>query len=105
MQSVEVAFAGGDAEAAGLDRLPGVQEVRRNGDKWRLYTDAPGLVIPSVVDCARVCHLEIISLNTLAPSLEEVFIKMTGVTPPERPVDGGARRGQGRPGGGQRGMG
>ncbi len=36
MQSVEVAFAGGDAGTAGLDTLPGVREVRRSGDKWRL---------------------------------------------------------------------
>ncbi len=105
MQSVEVAFAAGDAEAAGLDRLPGVREVRRNGDKWRLYTDLPGQVIPGVVDCARTCDLTIASLNTLGPSLEEVFIKMTGVTPPERPADGARGRGQGGPGGGGRGMG
>lgn len=105
MQSVEVAFAGGDAETAGLDALPGVREVRRNGDKWRLYTDVPGQVIPAVVDCARACQLDIASLNTLGPSLEEVFIKMTGVTPPERPADGARGRAQGRPGGGGRGMG
>ncbi len=52
MQSVEVAFAGGDAGKAGLAALSGVREVRRNGDKWRLYTDTPGQVIPAVVDCA-----------------------------------------------------
>jgi len=105
MQSVEVAFIGGDAKAAGLDTLPGVREVRHNGDKWRLYTDAPGEAIPAVVDWAKASGLTIASLNTLGPSLEEVFVKMTGITPPERPADGQPERGQGRPGGGQRRMG
>jgi len=101
MQSVEVAFVGGDAAMADLEGLPAVREVRRNGDKWRLYTDAPGQVIPAVVDCARACHLTIASLNTLGPSLEEVFVKMTGIAPPQPPADGGRGRGQGRPGEGQ----
>jgi len=105
MQSVEVAFIGGDAEAAGLDALPGVREVRRSGDKWRLYTDVPAQVIPAVVDCARACHLTIASLNTLGPSLEEVFVKMTGITPPARPADALPGNGQGRQGAGQRRLG
>lgn len=104
MQSVEVAFARGDVETARLASLPAVREVRRNGDKWRLYTDAPGQVIPAVVDCARACDLTIASLNTLAPSLEEVFVKMTGIAPPDQSGEGGRGRGQGRPGNGQRGM-
>jgi ABC-2 type transport system ATP-binding protein len=105
MQSVEVAFTGGDAGSAGLDALPGVREVRYNGDKWRLYTDVPGQVIPAVVDCARTCQLTIASLNTLGPSLEEVFVKMTGITPPTRPAEATEGHGQGRPGAGQRRMG
>ena len=105
MQSVEVAFRNGDASAVDLGALPSVREVRHNGDKWRLYTDAPGAVIPAVVDWSKASGLDIASLNTLGPSLEEVFIKMTGITPPERPADGGPERGPGRPGGGQRRMG
>jgi len=105
MQSVEVAFTGGDAGAAGLETLPGVHEVRRNGDKWRLYTDVPGQVIPAVVDCARSCHLTIASLNTLGPSLEEVFVKLTGITPPARPAEAMEGNGRGRPGAGQRRLG
>ena len=105
MQSVEVAFVGGDAGKTDLAAIAGVREVRRNGDKWRLYTDTPGQVIPAVVDCARACQLDIASLNTLGPSLEEVFVKMTGITPPERPANGGPGRGPGGPGSAQRRMG
>jgi ABC-2 type transport system ATP-binding protein len=87
MQSVEVAFGNGSERTQeSLGQLAGVREASRFGDKWRLYTDTPGQVIPAVVDWAREQNLVIASLNTLGPSLEEVFIKITGITPPTRPA-------------------
>lgn len=99
MQSVEVAFAYDAEEAAGLAQLDGVREARRFGDKWRLYTDSPGQVIPQVVDWMRERGLTLAAINTLGPSLEEVFIQITGVTPPSRPEgQGGPGKGKGRSG-------
>jgi ABC-2 type transport system ATP-binding protein len=46
------------------------------GDKIRLYTDKQHNVIESLIDYARSENLGIISLNTLAPTLEDVFVKL-----------------------------
>jgi len=35
----------------------------------------------SLIDFARENNLQIISLNTLRPSLEDAFIKITGLSP------------------------
>ncbi len=48
------------------------------GDKWRLYTGNPAALLPQVVDYARSQGVQIISLNTLSPSLEDVFLAITG---------------------------
>jgi ABC-2 type transport system ATP-binding protein len=97
MQSVEVAFCD-ECDAAALSGLSGVREARRFGDKWRLYTDAPGMVIPVVVDWARQQGLTIASLNTLGPSLEEVFVQITGLTLPARAEGEGQRSNSSRKG-------
>jgi ABC-2 type transport system ATP-binding protein len=53
-----------------------VSRVKKIGDKIRLYTETPHQVIKTVIDFARSNKLTIISLNTLAPSLEDVFLKL-----------------------------
>jgi len=75
LRSVEVSF---DRPIdVGYLQFPGVREVRKTGDKVRLYADEPGDVIVRLMDYVRLNNLEIISLNTLAPTLEDVFIKLT----------------------------
>ena len=66
------------------DKLKGVSHVNsvsRLGDKFRLYVDDASEVIPSVIDFARKNSLKIISINTLKPSLEDAFVKLTGLSP------------------------
>ena len=79
-QSVEVAFA---RAAAGreddLRQLPGVSEVRKEGDKYRLFTQDPSDVIAAVMEYATEQNTRVLSINTLGPSLEDVFIKLTGL--------------------------
>jgi len=75
LQSVEVAFSG-QARLEELERLEGVVNLKRMGDKVRIYTRDLDAVVRGVVDYARKRDLKIISLRTLAPSLEEVFIKL-----------------------------
>ncbi|MGP8321535.1 MAG: ABC transporter ATP-binding protein [Methanosarcinaceae archaeon] len=58
--------------------MPGVIDVRMSGDKLRLYTDEPGSIVYQLVDYSRSNGLEIVTLNTLAPTLEDVFIKIIG---------------------------
>ena len=59
--------------------LEGVIEWRRDGDKLRLFTSGPGALVPLVVDLTRRHDARLVSLNTLGPSLEDVFVRITGL--------------------------
>ena len=80
VQSVEVAFStvSGDREED-LRQLPGVSEVRKEGDKFRLYTRDPSVVIAAAMEYAQGNNTRVLSINTVGPSLEDVFIKLTGL--------------------------
>lgn len=79
VQSVEVALEpDGAAHGGPLSTLPGVTTPVKMGDKWRLYTEDPSALLPQVIDYARSHGLRVVSLNTLGPSLEDVFLDITG---------------------------
>ncbi|HDH07250.1 MAG TPA: ATP-binding cassette domain-containing protein [Thermoproteales archaeon] len=61
-----------------LKKAPTVYEVRREGDKFRLYTPDPHTVIEWLCSYVKRKGLKIISLNTVGPSLEDVYLKLTG---------------------------
>jgi len=73
--SVEVAFK----KTVDLNELKfeGVTMVKKIGDKFRFYTEKPEDIIPLLVQYSRNSRNKIISLNTLGPSLEDVFVKLT----------------------------
>jgi len=79
VQSVEISFT---SSSKGLEdklsTLPEVSKVLKVGDKWRLYTDSPPDLLPNLVRFSEKENLGIVSLNTLAPSLEDVFLQITG---------------------------
>ena len=75
LQSITVSFDQA-VKADELAKVHGVNDVKKMGDKIRLYVDEPGVVINELVDFARSKNLKIISLNTLAPTLEDVFLKL-----------------------------
>lgn len=66
------------AHGAALAALPGVSTQVKLGDKWRLYTDDPSALLPRVMDYARSLELRVVSLNMQGPSLEDVFLEITG---------------------------
>lgn len=76
-QSIEVSFTKKIENPEELAYLPEVDEVKKQGDKLRLLTREPGKVIKPLVDYAHRKNLEFLTLNTLGPSLEEVFVKLT----------------------------
>jgi ABC-2 type transport system ATP-binding protein len=81
VQSVEVALEpDGQAHAHGqaLAALAGVTTSVKMGDKWRLYTEDPSALLPLVMDYAGAHGLRVVSLGTLGPSLEDVFLEITG---------------------------
>ena len=106
VQLVEVAFDRNDeGQQAALRSLAGVTAVVKHGDKWRLYTPDPPALLPLLFDYAVQRQLRIITLNTVGPSLEDVFLHLTGqeVGVAQQAQEGEAR-GQG-PGGQGRGQG
>ena len=57
-----------------LAALPAVSSVRKEGDKFRLYTHDPSLVATSLFEYSKEHALKIVSINTLGPSLEDAFL-------------------------------
>lgn len=107
VQSVEVALEpDGAAHGDALKTLSGVTTAVKMGDKWRLYTEDLAALLPLIVDYARSRDLRVISLSTLGPSLEDVFLAITGqpvgTVRSETPEGGLRQRGmKGQMGGGQ----
>lgn len=77
LQSVEVSFYPQISDSQILEGINGNSKVKKTGDKFLLYTDHPGEVIFSVTDLARKHNLEILSLQTLGSTLEDVFLNLT----------------------------
>jgi len=77
---VEVAFSGNvsDVEAV-FGKHPLVKDVVKHGDKYHIHTANPSVVIEEIVRYASSNGLEIVSINTKQPSLEDVFVKYTGL--------------------------
>jgi len=75
LQSIEVSFDK-IISTEELSKIRGVREVKKMGDKMRLYVKEPSDVLDRLVDFARSKKLKIITLNTLTPTLEDVFLKL-----------------------------
>jgi daunorubicin resistance ABC transporter ATP-binding subunit len=80
VQSIEIAF---DRNSIGnlneLSQLPLVNEVRKEGDKFKVFTEFPSEVIDALMAYAHSNGLKILSISTLGPSLEDVFVRLTGL--------------------------
>ncbi len=98
VQAVEVAFSRAVPQTEGLlRRFPKVTDVARHGDKWRIYTPDPPDLLPLLFDFAAQRGILVISLNTLGPSLEDVFLRLTGQKVGEQSEPGnGGPAGRGR---------
>jgi ABC-2 type transport system ATP-binding protein len=79
-RSVLVSLNGGDPERqAGLATLPGVTWANKEGDKVRLYTADPAALLGQVLSFAQIQGFEVLSLSTSGPTLEDVFLDLTGL--------------------------
>ena len=76
MHSIEVSFTS-TVNQETLAKIPGINTIRKVGDKYRLYTDNPGDLVVSLVKHSDAVGLKILSLNILAPSLEDAFVALT----------------------------
>ena len=80
VQSIEVSFDRSfPTQLDELRQISMVNEARKEGDKFKLYTEDPSTVIDGVMAYARAHDVRVISITTLGPSLEDVFIKLTGL--------------------------
>ncbi len=75
LQSIVVSFDKG-ISTDNLSKIQGVWNVEKMGDKIRLFVEEPSEVLGQLIDFARQKNLAIISLNTFAPTLEDVFLKL-----------------------------
>ena len=76
----EVAFSG-ESMPEDLCELPGVFEAYKIGDRYRLTSSDDIDLVGAIVDYSREKGLKILSINTLKPTLEDSFLRITGSTP------------------------
>jgi len=82
LQSIEVAFETAPPNALKeLEKLAEVSEVVKEGDKFRFFTRDPPTVLDSLWKYSQDNNLRLITVNTVGPSLEDVFVKLTGIRP------------------------
>ncbi len=75
-QTIEISFNQRiDKEALSNEVIFGVESM---GDKLRLHTDNPDKAVKYLVALAQEHGVEIVSLVTCGPSLEEAFLRLTG---------------------------
>ena len=76
LRVVEARLHGSIAPLA-LAGIPSVHKYKLDSDTARFYTDQPDRVIKKLAKIAEDNEWEIEALNTMEPSLEEVFLKLT----------------------------
>ncbi len=76
---IEFSFDSSENITSKLENLKGVDAVSQVGDKFKIVVESVSESIPLITDFARDNNLKIVSINTLKPSLEDAFVKLTGL--------------------------
>ncbi len=77
---VEVALSTSSSDFETLLKAqPAVKEITKQGDKYHVHTVDTNTVIRKIVEFTASARLEIVSMSTSQPSLEDVFVKYTGL--------------------------
>jgi ABC-2 type transport system ATP-binding protein len=79
VHKIEVSFDR-DVPDNALAGLEGVITVNRTGDKWQITTRNKDATIHSLSAFSQQNGVAIVTLNTLAPSLDEAFLRLTQET-------------------------
>ena len=77
LHQVEVSFEQEISEDL-LRIMPGIIQISHIGDKWKISGENKDALIRSLVRLSEREGLTIISLHTLAPTLDDVFLQLTG---------------------------
>ncbi len=75
LQYIEVVFDK-TVDAEWFSENSSITRAISSGNKMRIYTADPSAVIEFLVEYAKRSNLRILSLNTMMPSLEDVFLKL-----------------------------
>jgi ABC-2 type transport system ATP-binding protein len=75
LQYIEVLFDKSVNLAKLTEKLK-MANIAPAGNKFRIYAANPHVVIENLVDFARENNLKILDLDTMVPSLEDIFIKL-----------------------------
>lgn len=76
VQSVEVSFDN-PPDLSDLKNLDGVNKIEERKDTYRLYTSEPVSIVRELLAFSQTRGIEILSIQTLGPSLEDAFIQLT----------------------------
>ena len=79
-QIIEVSFSQPLNLEHKLASLKHVSKAVQVGDKFKLHVGNTSEAVPLIIDFARENGLKIVSINTLNPSLEDAFVKLTGLS-------------------------
>jgi len=74
------------------ERLPELKVIATNHNKVRIYGGVPVYVLEKVLQYAKDGDAEIDEVNSVKPSLEDAFIKITGLSPSIMATEKGGRR-------------
>jgi ABC-2 type transport system ATP-binding protein len=74
------------------ERLPELKVIATNHNKVRIYGGVPAHVLEKVLQYAKDEDAEIDEVNSVKPSLEDAFIKITGLSPSIMATEKGGRR-------------
>jgi ABC-2 type transport system ATP-binding protein len=78
-QSVELSLLNDTGSMDRFEGISGVLSIQKRGDKIRLVTSSPGQTLKELCMLVKTEDLNISSLNTLEPSLEDAFLELTGM--------------------------
>jgi ABC-2 type transport system ATP-binding protein len=76
LKSVEISFDK-NISTQSLSEISYISEIRKEGDKFLITSDDINGLINSLTDFVESKNLKITSLNTMEPSLEDVFLQLT----------------------------
>src|SRR5690349_4091009 len=75
---LEFAVEGAELDEATLTALPGVKSARKAGGSWALQVSAAHETIPALLGALASRGLPLTQLTTHSPTLEDVFVTLTG---------------------------
>jgi len=82
LQAIEISFVSSKKNLLSeLKILQGVTDVVKQGDKYHLNTENSPKTLSEIWRYASVNNLELNTVNTLGPSLEDAFVNLTGINP------------------------